>query len=137
MPWGVKSITNSSRYNDQRNKGVRYCPQRAGSVDRLGAVVLSTRRKRLGNSPCLVRLVTTCETDGLGDDPALACALSGCVLRSSERCACVILDTLFYLCFCFLQTKAGKKQQKCTISICFLNETHSGRGAPMFSEAPH
>ena len=56
VPWGVKSITNSSRYelcNAQRDKSLSYCPQRARSVGRLGAVTLlnSTKRARKLTAP--------------------------------------------------------------------------------------
>ena len=45
VPWQVKSIINSSRYNAQRDKSISYCRQRARSVGRFGAVTLSTRRR--------------------------------------------------------------------------------------------
>ena len=58
---GVKSTTNSSRYNAQRDKSLSYCRQRARSGGRLGAVTLSTRRRELGSSLRLLRLVMTCQ----------------------------------------------------------------------------
>ena len=61
VPWGVKSITNSSRYNAQRDKSLSCCRQRARSVGRLGAVTLSTRRRELGSSLRILRSDMTCQ----------------------------------------------------------------------------
>ena len=75
VPWEVKSVTNSSRYNAQRDKRLsHYCRRRARSVVRLGAVALSTRRRELGSSLRLLRSVMTCHH--LGNDPAQSRALA-------------------------------------------------------------
>ena len=61
VPWGVKSITNSSRCIAQRDKSLSYCPQRARLVGGLGAVTLSTRRSELRHSLRLLRSIMTCQ----------------------------------------------------------------------------
>ena len=59
VPWGVKSITNSSRYNAQRDTNRSYCRQRARSVGRLGAVTFVNSTTR--SSPRLLRSAMTCQ----------------------------------------------------------------------------
>ena len=57
----VKSITNSSRNNAQRDKSLSYGRQRACSVGRPGAVTLSTCRRELRSSLRLLRSAMTCQ----------------------------------------------------------------------------
>ena len=61
VPWGVKSITNLSCYNTQRDKSFSYYRQRASSVGHLGAVTLSTRRREFRISLHLLRSAMTCQ----------------------------------------------------------------------------
>ena len=61
VPSGEKSITNSSRYNAQRNKSLSYCRQRARSVGHLSAVTLSTRQQELRSSLRFLRSGMTCQ----------------------------------------------------------------------------
>ena len=45
VPWRAQSVTDSSRHNVQRDKRLSYnSRQRARSIVRLGAIILSTRR---------------------------------------------------------------------------------------------
>ena len=61
VPWGVKSITNSSRYNAQRDKSLSCRRQQARSVGRLSAVNLSYRRRELRSSLRLLQSAMTCQ----------------------------------------------------------------------------
>ena len=90
VPWGVKSVINSSRYNAQRDKSLRYCRQRARSVGRLGAVILSTRRRETQK---LTAPSASSDDLSMALGKTLLSFVRSRVVAQLERCGCPILHT--------------------------------------------
>ena len=92
MPWGVMSITNSSRYNAQRDKSLSciimlLSVSLLGRPPRCGHLVNST--KELRNSLRLLRRVMSSLGMTLGT--ALLSLVRSRVVAQLERCDCPIL----------------------------------------------